>query len=302
MSAARALLGELIDDAGLFPPARLSMADALTAHERAQAGETYWMLGRFIVAASQLDELRAHLDDSPDPLPTSVVLDGEPSDGLEAAAAARGDRISVEAVEVRAALIGGASADALARFAARCGRVGLPATTLCYIELAVDDDPALALANLRDAGSAGRALCAKIRCGGVTAEARPDPGRLAAFIGAAKEHAVPFKATAGLHHPIAHDNVSAGFPMHGFLNVIGGAVLLHAGAIDGAGLEAMLRDEEPRHFHLDEQRFEWSGAAADAAAIGAARAAFVHSYGSCSFEEPIDDLCALGMLGETRSV
>lgn len=280
------------------------MGDALAAHERAQAGEAYWMLGRFVIAASRLEELRGRRDDSPDPLPISVVLDGDPRDALAtvAAEAVRGDRISVEALEVRAADIGPArSVDEFASFAQACARAGLPSTTLCYVEIALDDDPAPALGSLRRASAGGRALCAKVRCGGVTADDRPDAARLASFIIAAHKNAVPFKATAGLHHPVAHHNAAAGFPMHGFLNVIGGAVLLHAGALERGGLEAMLRDEEPRHYHLDKQRFEWNGAAADAAAIGEARAAFVHSYGSCSFEEPVDDLCALGMLDRTGS-
>ncbi len=92
--------------------------------------------------------------------------------------------------------------------------------------------------------------------------------------------------------------------MHGFLNVIGAALLVHAGTLDPDLIEPMLRDAAPEHFRLDADAFAWigstagdapSGATADAAAIGAARA-FVHSYGSCSFDEPVDDLCALGIL------
>ena len=102
MSATRAFLGELIDDAGLFPPAQRSMSDALAAHARAEASQTYWMLGRFIVPASRLDEMYAALDDAPDALPTSVVLDGtDPKAALArlAQANARADRIAIEACE-----------------------------------------------------------------------------------------------------------------------------------------------------------------------------------------------------------
>lgn len=298
MSATRALLGELIDDAGLFPPAQLAMADAIAAHERAQAGEAYWMQGRFVVPASRLAELRAHLDDSPDPFPISVVLDGDVAEALVTAAreAQRDKRISIEALEVRAAQIASHPGGGFMAFDEACTAAGLPSAVVKYVECSLDADPKPELAALRDAIDAGRPVCAKVRCGGVTADAMPDARRLASFIAVAKSQGVPFKATAGLHHPIRHHNDAVGFTMHGFLNVIGGAVLLFADALDQVALKDMLEDDEPAHFRLNEEAFAWNGVAADASAIGAARAAFVHSYGSCSFDEPVDDLCALGML------
>ncbi len=298
MSATRALLGELVDDAGLFPPAALSMADAVAAHDRAQAGDAYWMQGRFVVPASRLAELRGHLDDSPDPFPTSVVLDGDVSEALVAAAreAQRDERIAIEALEVRAAQIAPHPSGGFTEFDDACTRAGLLSAVVKYIECSLDGDPKPMLAQLRDAIDAGRPLCAKVRCGGLTADAMPDARRLARFIAEAKSQGVPFKATAGLHYPIRHHNDVLGFTMHGFLNVIGGAVLLFAGALDQAALEAMLEDDESAHFRLNQEALTWNGIAADASTIGTARAAFVHSYGSCSFEEPVDDLCALGML------
>ncbi len=298
MSATRALLGELIDDAGLFPPARLSMLNAIAAHERAQAGDAYWMQGRFVVPASRLAELRAHLDDSPDALPTSVVLDGDLSEGLAAIAreARRDKRIAIEALEVRAAQITAPARGGFATFDDACNEARLSSAIVRYVEFSLDIEPMQTLADLRLVPDAGRPLCAKVRCGGVTADAVPDARRLAGFIAAAKSFDLPFKATAGLHHPIRYRS-SLGFAVHGFLNVIGGAVLLFAGALDQTGLETMLVDDEPKHFRLDEEAFVWNGVAVDAATIGAARGAFVHSYGSCSFDEPVDDLYALGMLG-----
>ncbi len=74
---------------------------------------------------------------------------------------------------------------------------------------------------------AGAAL--KLRTGGLTADAFPTPGALAAGIAAAHAARVPFKATAGLHHPVRMYRDEVGGVMHGFLNVFGGACLLRAG-------------------------------------------------------------------------
>src|SRR6185503_6096765 len=75
------------------------------------------------------------------------------------------------------------------------------------------------------AALAGHSAAAKVRTGGVTPEAFPAPGKLAEFISACHGAGVPFKATAGLHHPVRAEyplTYEPGCPrgvMHGFLNV-----------------------------------------------------------------------------------
>jgi len=51
VDARRALLTGLFDHAPLFPPASMSLPDALEEDRRAQASEHAWMLGRFVVPA-----------------------------------------------------------------------------------------------------------------------------------------------------------------------------------------------------------------------------------------------------------
>ena len=52
----RALLHGLIDYAGLFPPARLDMQSAVANYARYLEGNRAWMLGRFVVPSSRLEE------------------------------------------------------------------------------------------------------------------------------------------------------------------------------------------------------------------------------------------------------
>jgi hypothetical protein len=137
---------------------------------------------------------------------------------------------------------------------------------------------------------------AKLRCGGLVAEAFPSPAQVARFISAARDHRVRMKATAGLHHPIRHVEPGTGFPMHGFLNVVGAAVLTHAHDWDIPAIEQVLWDENPANFRLDEDAFGWHEYRVDGATIERARGALFDAYGSCSFREPIEDLMALGIL------
>src|SRR5947209_8360818 len=77
MSASlRALLAGIIDYAGLFPPARLSLDLALTTYTHYRRGPDAWMLGRFVCPAARLPELVSwHQGNRPPglPLPLSAL-------------------------------------------------------------------------------------------------------------------------------------------------------------------------------------------------------------------------------------
>ena len=85
--------------------------------------------------------------------------------------------------------------------------------------------------------------------------------------------------------------------MHGFLNLFGGAILVHVGALDAHELPALLADEQAGHFKLNGESLQWeAGLSASPEAIASARDALACSFGSCSFDEPREDLRALGIL------
>jgi hypothetical protein len=119
----------------------------------------------------------------------------------------------------------------------------------------------------------------KIRCGGT---AIPPVEEVAAFVRRCREQGVRFKATAGLHHAYP---TAAG--EHGFLNLLAAAVFgdeeeaLHAGR---------------GSFALEEQAFRWGGRAAGADELARVRATLLHTIGSCSFIEPVDELRGLGFV------
>ncbi|MBV9276619.1 MAG: hypothetical protein JOZ97_00125 [Candidatus Eremiobacteraeota bacterium] len=118
---------------------------------------------------------------------------------------------------------------------------------------------------------------------------------MAAFLLRAQEYGVPFKATAGLHHPIRGIDPSSGLLMHGFLNLLAAAIAARQGA-DRAELEALLDERDSNAFRITAEEFVWHSGRAGAAEVAEMRAAGFHSYGSCSFSEPIDDLISLGVL------
>jgi hypothetical protein len=135
----------------------------------------------------------------------------------------------------------------------------------------------------------------KLRTGGVTADAFPTSGQIARALVTAATHPLPIKFTAGLHHPIRQFRDEVKTKMHGFLNVLGAAVLAAEHRWDADQAVTMLEDEDPRSFSFTEDFFAWRDWKIDAERLQYRRK-FVRSFGSCSFDEPRDDLRALKLL------
>ena len=314
--AARALLDGLIDYAGLFPPADLDLEPAIANHARYRQGPDAWMLGRFIVPAARLTELDAHAERFRDgPWRFSVLglaaADGEAWEGaarrtFDAARLfdARHDgRTACDRFELKLPADAARDPDVLARALAdldetyRDGAAVGPRAALEVPYLDHPDAVGPAAQAVADAnGRAGRpAFALKLRCGGVTPDLVPDPETLAGAIADALRAGAPFKATAGLHHPLPNDDEAVGARMFGFLGVFGGAALARVHGLGPDDLAEVLTDADPSAWSVDDG-LRWRSVRASAAEVADARQQAALSFGSCSFDEPRDDLRQLGWL------
>jgi hypothetical protein len=159
--------------------------------------------------------------------------------------------------------------------------------------------PAYCEVPFRDLDRVHSAGCfAKLRTGSVKPELIPTVEDVAAFIIACADRRLPFKATAGLHHPVravhplTYEADSPRATMHGFLNVFLAAAFTWHGQ---RAIEPILAETDASAFRFDE-RAHWREWSLDAEQIRDSRTQFAHSFGSCSFEEPVEDLKALGLL------
>jgi len=306
-SARRAFLHRLIDDAGLFPPAALSMPDALAEDRRARNGPNAWMLGDFVVTAARLGELIAAVRATEaGPLAVSLIVDaataGATIEGALDAQRAADGTVSIRSIEVKAPVVDdGDIRSAISLLVADVDASKLPRGSAAYIEFPFGDRWEARVAATIDALADARArsphdVAGKIRCGGIPQPQIPSPDQLAFAIGTLRAREVPFKATAGLHHPIRHDDAATSEPVHGFFNVVGAAVLDWVLDLDDRTRAAILGERDPAQFSLDDDAFGWRDLRASGEEIVDARGAFVRSFGSCSFSEPVDDLIALGVL------
>jgi hypothetical protein len=305
------LMTGLIDYAGLFPPAGLGMNEAVTNYARELAGTDAFALGRFICPASRLEELsdkaRVLLPGTyatsgyremalqTDPWAISVVGDLPLEQTLDAIDAfnERHDTEEKGLAKVRALEIRGNDAQAIDAMIE-----AIPEDLPAFFELPLDTDFRGLVATL--AGNPG--IGGKVRCGGVEPGMIPASERVAAFIVACAAADVPFKATAGLHHPVRAEQdltYEASPPravMHGYLNVFVGASLARVKRLDAATLTQILDETDPDAFVLEEDRVAWRDVAIDRTQFARCRESFCLGYGSCSFTEPLADLRSLGHL------
>jgi hypothetical protein len=277
----RALLEGIVDYAGLFPPASLDITSAVRNYQSYRTSDDRWMLGRFVVGVAKLPELRATIARSPgkeDPWPLSVVA----PDAAAATSVLRGiddAKARIESVEVRA------TTPAEVLLISRAA----PKTREVYIEVPLDvSTPAML-----DAILAAK-LRAKIRTGGVTADAFPAAEEIVAFMRACIDRNLPFKATAGLHHPLrgayrlTYDGPLQG-EMYGYLNVFLAAAFMRQGLADREAAELLL-ESDPAAIVVEDQAIRWRERSLDVDAVRTMRTRVATSFGSCSFREPVDEL------------
>jgi hypothetical protein len=294
-ASARALLAGLVDYAGLYPPAALGMDAAVAEYARWRRSPEAWMLGRFVVEAARLVEL-GRASDAVLPAPGA----GEPwRVSALVGADVQGDAARVSSWNVSHS--GRAAVDSVELKArspqeAEAALDALPLGVAAFVELPLDADLRGLLTALKRRGAR-----AKVRTGGVLPEAIPEPAAVARFILACADERVPFKATAGLHHPVRSDRALTYEPespratMHGFLNVFAAAALAREG-LTADEVEAVLREDDPAAFRLDDSGLDWRGLRVTTDALAATRRDFALSFGSCSFAEPAAELHALGVL------
>ncbi len=275
----RTLLTELIDYAGLFPPAGLDMAAAVRNYASWLSGDYSWMLGRFIVPAARVDEFERAASPYFGGREWKIGILGMPERLLT------GRGYVIDAIELKPAGIEDI-------------RPGLPNT---YFEITAGAEAPLEATEAMIDAIAKTGARAKIRTGGLTADAFPAAARIARFQWLCHRAGIAFKATAGLHHakrgvyPFTYEPGSARGTMHGFLNVFLAAVLIHTGASEGEATR-LLEDCSPDAFHFDDESVRWQSHRLGGEQIRQTRERFAIGFGSCSFEEPVNDLEALGLL------
>jgi len=290
----RALLAGIIDYAGLFPPSQLSMPQAVANYAAYQRGDYEWMLGRFVVPVASLDEFmtsaKDFFSDGEDAWRLSVLAGEdiyETVHRIEEFNHAHHARAVCDALEVKS------NTSYQIKEIADAASPSLKT----YFEIPVDEHLADLISTLAVYGQ-----CAKIRTGGITEAAFPSAEQITKFMRVCLAANVPFKATAGLHHPLravkplTYEADAPEGTMNGFLNVFLAAAFLRQG-YQPKLINELLKDKRADNFFFDDNGVVWRQEHfLGTVLLENLRTRSAISFGSCSFVEPIDDLQEIGLL------
>jgi hypothetical protein len=278
------MLEGFIDYAGLYPPADLPMQTVVNNWSSFLQSEDNWMLARLIIPANRLDEFKKCAKDL---LPSSeeemwqlsVLLPPVRSEKFETAVQTTIE-FNIESC--------GAVANVVEFKASTTEEIDAALSILHddlypFIELPIEEDPRGLIACL-----SGSIAGAKVRTGGVTPDLYPSSTMLARFIHSCAFAGQAFKATAGMHSPCQYKNESVGVLEYGFLSVLQAtaAASIHDATV--GEVENILNAVEPDFSPFTEIQLEQ------------VRAELFNSLGTCSFDDPRNDLRKMGLLKESR--
>jgi len=298
-----ALLIHSIDYAGMFPPCSLELEPALRNQAQYVRDPDAWMLGAFVLPVEKFDAAVGNLSlfDQEHPLLISALgakttNAGEfiaalkiAADKIRSFSAQHVPLVSIRQLEM--ILPHDVGPSSLAKVGSTIE--GLELQT--FLETSVDSAEKTIALLAEHNSMAARPFGYKLRSGGVSADAFPTSHQIArVLVNAVKQH-VPIKFTAGLHHPIRQFRDEVKTKMHGFLNVLGAAVLASEREWDEKQISKMLEDENGTSFSFSDASFVWREWKITTSRIKARRN-LVTSFGSCSFDEPREDLRALNLL------
>jgi hypothetical protein len=309
----RELLADRLDYAGLFPPAGLPMELAFRNYVAYRHHQHSWLLGRFVCPAGRLSELSELIAQWPDESPLRLSVVGRPSTSADHTPRITADlgmvntlqvhhreRVQIESFETSLAPESVLASEPQLTAFLRDVREQVDAAGLRWstVFLEVPLVPVLAAVI---AGAARACVLSsdvhlqfglKLRFGGAEPTATPTATEVACWIVACRDAGCVWKATAGLHQPLAGRNDSLQTRWFGFLSLFAAVVLADVHNLAVPQIESILTESQAKaeNFRFDETSFTWRDLAVSSTQIAAARRRGLRSFGSCSFEEPVAGL------------
>lgn len=303
----------LIDYAGLFPPAKLDMGTVVKNYSEYLAGENGGRLARLIIPAARLGEFESIAANylptkiSQSPWRISALVPANEEGSTDFGFAISG--ISQFNARHQKAVNGLAVVDVIEIKTPTAMHIertinDLPVNLKAFMEIPHADDP-MDLIGLLQKGDRQR-FFAKIRTGGVTPELIPTTAEVARFIFACAENLVGLKATAGLHHPLRDEfnlTYEADSPrgtMHGFVNVFSAICFAFVHSLSIKEIESILNETRSTMFDFSRDGLTWNNLTISTRKLAGIRDNFAISFGSCSFTEPTTELVDVGIEPEPK--
>lgn len=305
----RPLLESVVDYAGTFPPAGVSLKTAMAAYATYQKQPDHWLLGKYVLSVADLPafikellpqvRLTMGLDRHPPVWPLSLVL-RDPLDVLSSPLLrslhfyTATSYLSIAALEISPQ-----PQEALEKIVSIV-KAQVPQSVETFFEIPLFSANQASYQESLTLLQAHKAM-AKVRTGGLSAQDFPSVMKLAQFIATCEQLKIPFKATAGLHHPFySQQRLPNGswVNMHGFLNIAIATALTHYAPLTAIEIAHLLQAtclEDFMPWFDDVLPLElWFD-------LCQLRKQFFKGFGSCSFQEPLEGLIQLQRLQDSEN-
>jgi hypothetical protein len=307
-STKQALLSNIIDYAGNFPPAALPLDEAMRKASAFRASAKHpWIMGRLTSKWSDIKTFQPRRlfqcgadgsawiftalgSDVADTAEWERVLEWDLREIRSYNARYSGTSLKIWVVGYEAKLPAMPANEIAVRVGTYLDRFweSTSGNLDLYLEVSFGDGFAERLTAviesagrwMEDRGISRWAPGIKFRTGGAYV---PSPAELAVAVGQTTFARFKFKATQGLHEAVTHHG------SFGFVNLMASLNLSQALGSDAFGtseIEACLIDENPQHFVFDADRFLWKDYELSAEEIETARRFHCGTFGSCSVDEP----------------
>jgi hypothetical protein len=263
---------QILDYAGMFPPAKLPPDEAVRNFQDYQHHEHADFLGRFVAPLAQLP--------SPRPAPLSLIVKPAEIDA------------SLRQIEADSIEVAWSNGHTFGDFLTLLDN-SFPGKIFIELDWRKPYVPLMAALSER-----APRFGVKLRTGGVTPESIPPSKAIADFLLAAADHKLPLKATAGLHVPVPNDDPAVGARMHGFLNFFCAGFLAFSQRGDRTSLTDVLENFGYEDFSFGGQSMRCGTFEFSKGEIEQLRSRWLLSFGSCSFLEPIEHLKAHSLISK----
>jgi len=302
-SSLECFLEKLIDYAGLFPPAKLEIEPAINNYLEIIKSRDRWIISQFIIPISRLNEISTDLMKNYSkefPLTLSLISTDLCNEIIIVNDFLNKYGSSSKFIGNESSILDLSTfSQYLLNVHQICKKQNLHIVS--FYEVGPSDNW---IEEMNEAVSKisrfnaeyGENIGFKLRCGGVEAHMFPPAEDIAYAILACIQAGISMKFTAGLHHPIRHYNESVKTKMYGFFNIFIAGMIAHKFNVGIDILIHILLEEIPENFKFDENGLSWKDYSISNIEIQKYRRDFFISYGSCSFDEPLEDLQQLGLL------
>jgi hypothetical protein len=314
----KVFLDKIIDYAGTYPPANLDLKTAFNNYlDYIKSSPFSWILSKFVCAASKLGELDEIIQKDKIGIenPVSFSIAGSSSvhssefldsvsrdaDSVKSFEIKYDKLVTIGAYEVRLpddifSMKGDDVLFNLIKLTAGQLNKVLNRTIPLFLEMKPGENLRSLAQAIETFNASGGKAGYKLRTGGVEASAFPTPEKIAYAVKTCRDFKIPMKCTAGLHHPMRHYNENVKTKMYGFINIFGAGVLHCCHELNADVLVEILTDEDNGNFKFTDNSFRWKNFYVLSSEVEYTRKHFMLSFGSCSFDEPVDDLISLKLL------